>query len=574
MSGKKVLVVGSGGREHALCWKLGQSPRVREVFCAPGNAGIGQHATCVPIKASDTDALVAFARDRGIDVTVVGPEAPLAQGLADRFAREGLAVFGPAQRAAEIEASKVFAKDLMAEAGVPTGAYKVFGDPGDARRYIRERGVPVVLKADGLAAGKGVIVARTMDEAMEAVDLILVRKAFGPAGDRLIVEECLRGEEASFMAVTDGKTVLPLATSQDHKPVFDNDQGPNTGGMGAYSPAPVVTEGLFSRIMDEIMRPTVSAMARKGRPYHGVLYAGLMIQGQDPKVLEFNCRFGDPEAQPILMRLRTDLMDVIDAALEGRLDTLDLQWDPRPCVCVVMASEGYPGSYEKGKVIHGLEDVARMEGVMVFHAGTAKDGDRFVTAGGRVLGVTALGDTIEAAIERAYEAVEKVSWEGVHYRKDIGMKALGHVRSPEVGVLMGSESDRGVMSETCKVLERFGVAYELKVASAHRDPDLVASVVRDAEERGVKVFVAGAGMAAHLAGAVAARTRLPVIGVPLEGSALNGLDALLSTVQMPSGVPVATMAIGKAGARNAGFLAVRILALGNEGLAKRLMERD
>ncbi len=570
MSDKKVLVIGSGGREHALCWKLSQSSKVKEVFCAPGNAGISQHATCVPIKASDIDGLAAFAREKGIDVTIVGPEAPLADGLVDRFAQEGLTVFGPSQKAAEIESSKVFTKDLMTKAGVPTGAYEVFTDPDKARAYIRKKGVPIVLKADGLAAGKGVIVARTMEEAEDAVDLILVQKAFGAAGERLVVEECLEGEEASFMAITDGKTVLPLATSQDHKPVFDNDQGPNTGGMGAYSPAPVVTEDLFQRIMDEIMRSTIDAMAKEGRPYQGVLYAGLMIEDHEPKVLEFNCRFGDPEAQPILMRMRTDLMDVIEAALEGRLDELNLEWDPRACVCVVMASGGYPGSYEKGKVIHGLDEVAKMDDVMVFHAGTAREGDDYVTAGGRVLGVTALGDTIEDAIRRAYEAVEKISWEGVHYRTDIGKKALKHVKTPQVAVLMGSESDRGVMEETCKVLEQFGVSYELKVASAHRTPDLVASFVKESEERGVKVFIAGAGMAAHLAGAVAARTKLPVIGVPLAGSALNGMDALLSTVQMPAGVPVATVAIGKAGAKNAAHLAVQILALSDQALADRL----
>ncbi len=574
MSEKKVLVIGSGGREHALCWKLSQSPRVGVVYCAPGNAGISQHAICVPVNASDIEGLLDFAVEKKIDLTIVGPEAPLADGLVDRFAREGLTVFGPGKKAAEIESSKVFTKNLLSKAAVPTGSYRVFTNPVEAKVYIKEEtGLPIVLKADGLAAGKGVIVARSLEEAEDAVDRILVRKEFGAAGDKLVVEECLVGEEASFMAITDGKTVLPLATSQDHKQVFDNDEGPNTGGMGAYSPAPVVTGDLFSRIMDEIMRPTVEAMASEGRPYKGVLYAGLMIDEYGPKVLEFNCRFGDPEAQPILMRLRTDLMEVIEAALEGRLEDLELEWDPRACVCVVMASSGYPGSYEKGKVIYGLDEVAKMDDVMVFHAGTAWKGDDYVTAGGRVLGVTALGDTIEQAISLAYEAVAKISWEGVHYRKDIGKKALKHFRSPRVCIFMGSESDRKVMEETCRILDGFGVGYELKVASAHRTPHLVESYVKDAEEKGVKVFIAGAGMAAHLAGAVAARTKLPVIGVPLDGSSLNGLDALLSTVQMPSGIPVATMAIGKAGAKNAAYLAVQILALTDQELADKLRAR-
>ncbi|HID31179.1 MAG TPA: phosphoribosylamine--glycine ligase, partial [Desulfobacterales bacterium] len=378
---------GSGGREHALCWKLASSPRIFRVFCAPGNAGISQHAVCVSLKVSDISSLVSFVKKEGIDITVVGPEAPLAEGLVDRFNEQGLAVFGPTKAAAEIEASKVFSKDLLTEAGIRTGTYKVFNEPDAALDYIKNVvGVPIAIKADGLAAGKGVLLAHTIAEAEEAIDLILRKKAFGEAGNRLIVEEFLTGEEASFMAITDGTTVLPLATSQDHKPIFDNDQGPNTGGMGAYSPAPVVSSALFDDIMDKIMRPAAEAMTRAKRPYQGVLYGGLIIKDDISEVLEFNCRFGDPEAQPILMRLRTDLMEIFEAALEGRLNEIKLEWDPRTAVCVVLASKGYPGSYETGKVIHGLEKVAEMPDVMVFHAGTAKDGDRFVTSGGRVLG--------------------------------------------------------------------------------------------------------------------------------------------------------------------------------------------
>jgi len=581
MSLKKVLVVGSGGREHALAWKLSQSPRVSQVFCAPGNAGISQHATCVPIKATDIDGLISFAKEKDIDLTIVGPEAPLAEGIVDRFRFEGCAIFGPTKAAADIEASKVFTKELLTKAGIPTGDFRVFTDPDEAMDYIRNvTGLPVAIKAEGLAAGKGVILAHTEKEAQEAVDLILRQKAFGDAGSRLVVEEFLTGEEASFMATTDGKTVLPLATSQDHKAVFDGDQGPNTGGMGAYSPAPVVTDDMFYQIMDTIMRPTVSAMEKEGRPYQGVLYGGLMIKDGEPKVLEFNCRFGDPEAQPILMRLKTDLMDVLEAAMEGRLDELELEWDPRAAVCVVLASGGYPGKYEKGKVIHGLEDVEKMEDVMVFHAGTAKEGNSFLTAGGRVLGVTALGETIEKAIDRAYEAVEKISWESMHYRRDIGQKALKHLRqesskgctsaSPKVGIVMGSISDKEIMDEARKVLDNFGVSSEMVVASAHRSPKLAEKYAREASARGIKVLIAGAGMAAHLAGVLAAHTTLPIIGVPINSSPLNGLDSLLSTVQMPPGVPVATVSIGKAGAKNAAVLATQILALSDQTLAGKL----
>lgn len=576
---RKVLVVGSGGREHALCWKIAQSPRVEKVFCAPGNAGIAADAECVDIKASDMDGLVAFAREKAVDLTVVGPEAPLANGIVDRFREEGLVVFGPSAAAARIEASKVFAKDLLWKAGIPTGSYKVFSSSDEAMDYVRnEVGVPVAIKADGLAAGKGVILAHTEEEASDAIELIMNKKAFGDAGNRVVVEEFLTGEEASFMAVTDGKTVLPLATSQDHKPVFDNDRGPNTGGMGAYSPAPVVTEKLHGEIMDTIMRPTVAAMEDAGCPYSGILYGGLIIKDGKAKVIEYNCRFGDPEAQPILMRLKTDLVDVMEATIEGRLDEISLEWDDRSAVCVVLASGGYPGSYEKGKRIHGLEKAGKMDDVKVFHAGTAEKDGRIVTAGGRVLGVTALGDDVKKAIKRAYKAVSRISWEGMYYRKDIGSKALDRDdywslgKAPEVGIIMGSPGDMHVMKEAAKMLRDFEVPCEIKVASAHRSPELAGRYAREAEGRGIKMIIAGAGMAAHLAGAMAAHTHLPIIGVPVDSSSLKGLDALLSTVQMPPGVPVAAMAIGKAGAKNAAIFAVEVLALSDAALRDRLLE--
>ena len=420
----KVLIVGGGGREHALAWKIARSPRVEEILCAPGNAGIASAARCIDIGADRVEALVDFADREGIGLTVVGPEVPLTMGIVDAFQARGLRVFGPGREAARIEGSKVFAKDLMMKYGVPTASYSTFDDAGAARRHIEEKGAPVVVKADGLAAGKGVYVCRSEDEALEAVDAIMVRKAFGDAGSRVIVEELLEGEEASFIALTDGERVVPMPSSQDHKQVFDGDRGPNTGGMGAYSPAPVVTDALRSRVMETIMIPTVRAMAAEGAPLRGVLYAGLMIDDAGPRVLEFNCRFGDPETQPILARMKSDLVPVLAAAAEGDLSGVEIEWDPRPAVCVVMASGGYPGKYDKGRPISGLNATGSLEDVVVFHAGTARSGEDVVTAGGRVLGVTALGDTVGAAIKRAYQGVEAISWEEVHYRRDIGRKAL------------------------------------------------------------------------------------------------------------------------------------------------------
>ena len=420
----KVLVIGGGGREHALVWKIAQSPAVEKIFCAPGNAGIAQQAECLPIRAEDVQSILRWAEKEKVDLTVVGPEAPLTMGIVDVFQARGLKIFGPSQSAAEIEGSKAFAKDLMEKYGVPAGASRTFEDYEVAKRYVQERGSPIVIKADGLAAGKGVVLCQKLEEAQAALDQIMVKKAFGGAGNRVVVEEFLRGEEASFLAFTDGETVLPLPTSQDHKPIFDNDRGPNTGGMGAYSPAPVVNEKVHREVMEKIMIPTVRGMAQEGRKYRGVLYAGLMIQDEKPKVLEFNARFGDPETQPLLMRMKSDLVPVLEATLEGRLSRLKVQWDERPSVCVVMASGGYPGPYQKGKIISGLEEAAQTGDAFVFHAGTAFQGGKVVTSGGRVLGVTAIGNGIRDAIVKAYEVVGKISWAGAHFRKDIGQKAV------------------------------------------------------------------------------------------------------------------------------------------------------
>src|SRR5512143_5631 len=420
----KVLVVGGGGREHALVWKIAQSKNVRKIFCAPGNAGIGKIAECVNIKADRVDELLNFARFEGIDLTVVGPEAPLTLGIVDLFEKEGKKIFGVSRAAAELEGSKVFAKELMRRYNIPSAEYKVFFSPIEAESYIRLKGAPIVVKADGLASGKGVFVASTVEEAFEAVDIIMRRRAFGDSGNRVVVEECLKGEEASFMAFSDGETVVPMASSQDHKRVFDNDKGPNTGGMGAYSPAPVVTPELAERIMREVMYPTVRGMKQEGKPYKGVLYAGLMIGEDGPKVLEFNVRFGDPEAQPLLMRLDGDLVEIMLAVTEGGLKPEMVRWQDDASVCIVAASKGYPGNYDKGEPIEGLDEAAKVPGVVVFHAGTADKDDRVVTNGGRVLGVTSRGADVAEAIKRAYEAVTKIHFDGMHYRKDIGARAL------------------------------------------------------------------------------------------------------------------------------------------------------
>jgi phosphoribosylamine---glycine ligase len=502
----KVLVIGKGGREHALCWKLKQSPKVRTVFCAPGNAGTALDAQNVPIETNETRSLIQFAKREGVALTIVGPEEPLTNGIVDAFQREGLRIFGPRRDAAELEGSKVFAKELMRQAGIPTADYRIYRGAPDAEAYIlsrevslvvrskgrstlrhtlhcrtaaetieaidrimdpreqlgpgvqveiEERGerrafsnaaeardhvlgrpIGMVIKADGLAAGKGVFVCDNLRQALDAVDQIMVRRVFGRAGDRILLEERLDGHETSILALTDGRTIIPLETCQDHKRAFDHDEGPNTGGMGAYSPAGVVTPELMEQIEREILVPAVHAMKRARRPFRGVLYAGLMLTNQGPRVLEFNVRLGDPEAQALLMRLKSDLVDVLDAVVDERLDTASLEWDPRPSVTVVMAAEGYPGHYDRDRVINNLEEADRMTDVKVFHAGTAQRTDpvtgrdgRIVTDGGRVLNVTALGDTLADAQARAYQACRAIRFAGGWYRRDIAESAL---RSPRV----------------------------------------------------------------------------------------------------------------------------------------------
>jgi len=426
----KVLIIGSGGREHAFAWKVAQSARVQKVYVAPGNAGTAREPKVenVNIGVEDIPALLAFARDHAIGLTIVGPEVPLVAGVVDVFEQAGLRCFGPRQGAAELEGSKAFTKDFLARHKIPTAAYGNFTEVDAAIAYIRQQGAPIVVKADGLAAGKGVILAQTEDEAIAAVRDMLAGNAFGSAGHRVVVEEFLVGEEASFIVMVDGEHVLPLASSQDHKAAGDGDTGPNTGGMGAYSPAPVVTAEIHARAMREVIMPTVRGMAAEGRVYTGFLYAGLMI-GPDgtPKVLEFNVRFGDPETQPILLRLQSDLVDLCEAALDKRLDQVQAQWDPRASLGVVMAAGGYPGDYRKGDVIDGLPTL-ETPGVKVFHAGTRERDGQVVTSGGRVLCVCALGDTVAQAQARAYEQVHAIHWDGAYYRNDIGYRAVARER--------------------------------------------------------------------------------------------------------------------------------------------------
>jgi phosphoribosylamine--glycine ligase len=408
----KVLVVGGGGREHALIWKLSQSQRVEKIFCAPGNAGISEIAECLDIKPDDIDALLDFAKYEGIDLTVVGPEAALVAGIADTFMKEERRIFAPVASGSQLEGSKVFAKDFMRKYGIPTAEYKTFTSYLHAEEYVRLKGAPLVIKADGLAAGKGVIVAENVDDAVRALKLIMKEKAFGSAGDKVIVEQCLKGEEASFMVLTDGATVLPLATSQDHKTIFDNDAGPNTGGMGAYTPAPVITKSLEEDIMQNVIHPLVKGLKREQIQYRGIIYAGLMICEGKPYVLEFNCRFGDPEAQPVIMRFEGDLLEVLKAAADGRLGEINFSWKKDASVCVVLSSKGYPGAYEKGKKIDGLDLFKGRDDLVVFHAGTEGNNGELVTSGGRVLGVTALGKDIKSAKANAYEAIQRIHFEG------------------------------------------------------------------------------------------------------------------------------------------------------------------
>ncbi|HSG31982.1 MAG TPA: phosphoribosylamine--glycine ligase [Thermodesulfobacteriota bacterium] len=423
----KVLVIGSGGREHALCWKIKQSPLVKKLYCAPGNAGISNEAECVDISVSDFDSLTAFVKEHGIDLTIVGPEQPLSEGIVDVFENEGLKIFGPSKAAAELEGSKAFSKNLMKKYNIPTASYQTFTDLNDAISWIKKIDTPFVVKADGLAAGKGVVICNTVSEGEKALNSIMKDKIFGTAGSEVVIEEFLTGEEASFFVFTDGKDFVELQSSQDHKAVYDGDKGPNTGGMGAYSPAPIVNETLRKKIIDTVVVPTINAMESEGRTYKGILYIGLMIEDQNFKVLEYNCRFGDPEAQPLLFRLKSDIVPIFNSIASSKLGQKKLEWKTGYSVCVVMASNGYPGSYEKGYEIGGLEDLKDKDDIYIFHAGTKFSNNKVVTSGGRVLGITSLDNELMPAINKAYDTIKMIDSANLFCRTDIGKKAIKYL---------------------------------------------------------------------------------------------------------------------------------------------------
>lgn len=418
----KILVVGSGGREHAIVWKLAQSPLVDKIYCAPGNGGISAIAQCVPIKAMDIDGVVEFSKETGIDMVVVAPDDPLAAGMVDALEKEGIRAFGPRKDAAVIESSKSFAKNLMKKYGIPTAGYEVFDDSQKAIEYLKQKEYPIVIKADGLALGKGVVIANSFSEACDAVNSMMNGKTFGSAGERIVIEEFMKGPEVSVLAFTDGETVVPMVSVQDHKRAYDNDEGLNTGGMGTFSPSRVYTGEIEQYCMEHIFLPTIKAMYKEGRKFKGVIYFGLMLTKDGPKVLEYNARFGDPEAQVVLPRLKSDLVEIFNAVIDERLDTVRIDWDDRAAVCVIMASGGYPQKYQTGYLISGIQEAEKDPDVIVFHAGSRYENGEFFTAGGRVLGVTALGDTLDDAINKAYKGVEKIRFKDMHFRKDIGKK--------------------------------------------------------------------------------------------------------------------------------------------------------
>lgn len=577
----RVLVIGSGGREHALVWKLRQSSQVQEIFVAPGNGGIAiEDVTIVPIAVDAIAELVDFARKEIISLVIPGPELPLTMGITDAMNDAGIPCFGPTKYCAQLEGSKAFAKAVMEAAGVPTAETYSFTDYSEARAYIEEKGAPLVVKADGLASGKGVVVASSVQQALDALDDIMINKTFGAAGNCVVVEECLVGEEASFLCFCDGVNALPLPSAQDHKAVFDGDKGPNTGGMGAYSPAPILPDDALDAMTDLVIRPILRVMAERGHPFKGILYAGLMMTADGPKVLEYNTRFGDPECQPLLMRLNDDVATIMQDCINGTLSQSRLNCSHQSALGVVIAAGGYPAAYSKGMTIEGVGDADALPGTKVFHSGTVLDKSVLRANGGRILCVTALGDTLQDAQKNAYAAVKKIRMEQSQYRTDIGDKGLLHLQAaypeqkvfrPRVAIFIGSSSDENTISPCADVLKTLNIPYVFTVTSAHRTPERTEALVQDLENQGVEIFICAAGMAAHLAGAVAARTVKPVIGIPVAASALNGMDALLATVQMPPGFPVATVALDKAGARNAAWLAAQILALHDQDLEERIL---
>ncbi|MFH2131482.1 MAG: phosphoribosylamine--glycine ligase [bacterium] len=556
-----VLIIGAGGREHALAWKCRQSPKITSLHVTPGNGGIESQADCWYL--TDHDEILSKAKEEGIQLAIIGQEDYLVEGLTEKLEAAGIAVFGPSQLAARLEGSKVFAKEFMKRHKIPTARFEKFSDVNAAKSYLRKIGAPYVIKASGLAAGKGVLICPDIETAEQGLDDIMVARQFGAAGEQVVIEEFLEGEEASFFIITDGKSHITLPSLQDHKRQHELDQGLNTGGMGCYAPAPIITQSIAQIVNQQVVEPTLRGMAEEGYPYRGVLYIGLMIKDDQPRVVEYNIRFGDPECQPLMMLLDSDLVEIALAVAESRLSDLTVHWKQQAAASVILASGGDPESYGTGFPIQGLEEVVASEQQMVFHAGTKRDQNRYLTAGGRVLGITCIGDNLEEALKKSYRNVARISWPGMQYRRDIGLKGLKRMtagkKEMQVAIIMGSASDRKIADKATAIFDQFNVSYEVVVSSAHRTPERTRRFIEEAEQRGAEVFIAIAGMAAHLPGVVASETRFPVIGVPVNASTLGGQDALLSIVQMPPGIPVATVGIDRGD--NAALLAVQILSI-------------
>lgn len=561
-----ILVLGSGGREHSILWRLKQSKLVNGLWCVPGNAGSSSIAKNINIDLLDFKKIKSAVGDFKIDLVVVGPEIPLAAGIAD-YLKETTLVFGPGKEGAKIESSKLFSKQFMKRNGIPTAEFETFDDYDKAKQFLLENSGSWVIKADGLAAGKGVFVTDTKELALEAINIIMVKGRFGKAGSSVVIERKLIGQEISYIVITDGKRFLPMLSAQDHKAIYDGDKGLNTGGMGAYAPAPFMNNALEERIKKEIIEKAIEGFKRENIDYKGVLYAGLMIVDGNPYALEFNCRFGDPETQPQMMLFKGDLAEIMYDAAKGKLSSYKDIWLNQYAVCIVAASGGYPLNYEKGKIITGI-DGAESAGAVVFHAGTKLENGQLVTDGGRVLGVTAAADTLEDAKDKAYLALSKINFDGIYYRHDIADKALVEMRKqPMVSIMMGSKSDFTLMKKAGNLLSSLEISYEYCISSIHRMPERTIDYVKKLQNRQIKVVITAAGMANHLSGITASLTSIPVIAVPVS-AALDGMDALLASVQMPPGTPVAVMSID--GAVNAALFAARIIALTNDRVKKNM----
>jgi len=558
----KIALIGNGGRESALAWKIGKSKRLEKLYVFSKNPGILAFGEYVDIDTNDFEKLYNFLKKTGVNYVVVGPEEPLVNGITDYLEERGIKVFGPNRMGAMIEGSKSFAKEIMSEAFIPTASYRVFTDKSSALDYISNLNTfPIVIKFDGLAGGKGVHIATSIDDSKNFLDLVFDDNKFGD-NPKVVVEEFLEGEEVSVFGLTDGKTIKYLPVCQDHKRVFEGDKGPNTGGMGVYGPTSLVNDLLLKEIDEKIFKRLLNTLNKKGIIYKGVIYGGLILTNNGPYVLEFNCRFGDPETQVLMMLIENDMIDIIEAVCESRLDSIDIRFVKGTAICTVLASGGYPGEYKKEYPIYGLERVSST----LFPSGVTVKNGEWITDGGRVLSVVNIGNSLIDARKKVLQDIEKISFEGMHYRKDIGEK---EIKRPLVSVFMGSDSDLKIMSNALQILEEFDVPYEINILSAHRTPDTVAKIVKGFRYRNVKVVIAGAGMAAHLPGVIASHTTIPVIGVPIDAS-LGGVDALYSINQMPPGIPVATVSIGSAGAKNAAILAVEILSIFDDTLKEKL----